>query len=142
MSAPTEAELASVKKYTIGSAALQEMSSSQAIAGTLVLGRLAGADDVVVGTPIAGRTRRETEGLVGLFLLRSWGRSVSLYSTGAGLLLYLFSGPELLSPLESVLFEVSTLLWGAVLALSYYSPIAVRLDANQSSEPDSPGGSA
>jgi zinc protease len=33
---PTEAELASAKKYTIGSAALQEMSSSQAIAGTLV----------------------------------------------------------------------------------------------------------
>jgi amino acid adenylation domain-containing protein len=34
----------------------------------VVLGRLAGQDDVVVGTPIAGRTRRETEGLVGLFL--------------------------------------------------------------------------
>ena len=33
---PTEAELASAKKYTIGSAAMQEMSSSQAIAGTLV----------------------------------------------------------------------------------------------------------
>ncbi|MBB4637955.1 non-ribosomal peptide synthetase [Longimicrobium terrae] len=34
----------------------------------LVLGRLAGQDDVVVGTPIAGRTRGETEGLIGLFL--------------------------------------------------------------------------
>ncbi len=33
---PTEAELASAKKYIIGSAALQELSSSQAIAGTLV----------------------------------------------------------------------------------------------------------
>jgi zinc protease len=33
---PTEAELASAKKYIIGSAALQEMSSSHAIAGTLV----------------------------------------------------------------------------------------------------------
>lgn len=33
---PTEAELASVKKYIIGSAAMQEMRSSQAIAGTLV----------------------------------------------------------------------------------------------------------
>jgi len=33
---PTEAELASAKKYLIGSAALQEMSSSQAIAGTLI----------------------------------------------------------------------------------------------------------
>ncbi|HEX6747476.1 MAG TPA: amino acid adenylation domain-containing protein [Longimicrobium sp.] len=34
----------------------------------LVLGRLAGQDDVVVGTPIAGRTRMETEPMVGLFL--------------------------------------------------------------------------
>ena len=33
---PTEAELASAKKYLIGSAPLQELSSSQAIAGTLV----------------------------------------------------------------------------------------------------------
>ncbi|MGB3339451.1 MAG: pitrilysin family protein [Devosia sp.] len=33
---PTEAELASAKKYLIGSAPLRELSSSQAIAGTLV----------------------------------------------------------------------------------------------------------
>jgi thioesterase domain-containing protein len=33
-----------------------------------VLSRLAGEGDVVVGTPIAGRTRAETEGVVGLFL--------------------------------------------------------------------------
>ncbi len=33
-----------------------------------LLGRWAGQDDVVVGTPIAGRTRRETEGLIGLFV--------------------------------------------------------------------------
>jgi amino acid adenylation domain-containing protein len=34
----------------------------------VVFSRLAGQDDVVIGTPIAGRTRRETEGLIGLFL--------------------------------------------------------------------------
>jgi thioesterase domain-containing protein/acyl carrier protein len=34
----------------------------------VVLGRLAGEDDVVVGTPIAGRTRAELEGLIGPFL--------------------------------------------------------------------------
>ncbi|MDX1996532.1 MAG: non-ribosomal peptide synthase/polyketide synthase [Thermoanaerobaculia bacterium] len=33
-----------------------------------VLGRLAGEDDLVVGTPVAGRTRSELEGIVGLFL--------------------------------------------------------------------------
>ncbi|HEY7768488.1 amino acid adenylation domain-containing protein [Longimicrobium sp.] len=34
----------------------------------VVLGRLAGEEDVVVGTPIAGRTRAETDQMVGLFL--------------------------------------------------------------------------
>ncbi|HEV2149164.1 MAG TPA: amino acid adenylation domain-containing protein, partial [Longimicrobiaceae bacterium] len=34
----------------------------------LLLARYAGIDDVVVGTPIAGRTRRETEGLIGFFV--------------------------------------------------------------------------
>ena len=34
----------------------------------VVFSRLSGQDDVVIGTPIAGRTRRETEGLIGLFL--------------------------------------------------------------------------
>ncbi len=34
----------------------------------LLLGRYAGEEDVVVGTPIAGRTRLETEGLIGFFV--------------------------------------------------------------------------
>ncbi|HEV2735462.1 MAG TPA: condensation domain-containing protein, partial [Longimicrobiaceae bacterium] len=33
-----------------------------------LLGRWSGQDDVVVGTPIAGRTTRETEGLIGFFV--------------------------------------------------------------------------
>ncbi|MBB4636057.1 non-ribosomal peptide synthetase [Longimicrobium terrae] len=33
-----------------------------------VLGRLSGQDDVVIGTPTAGRERRETEGLIGFFV--------------------------------------------------------------------------
>jgi amino acid adenylation domain-containing protein len=34
----------------------------------LLLSRYAGTEDVVVGSPVAGRTRREVEGLVGLFM--------------------------------------------------------------------------
>ncbi|MEW5926736.1 MAG: amino acid adenylation domain-containing protein [Gemmatimonadota bacterium] len=34
----------------------------------LLLSRYAGSGDVVVGSPIAGRTRRETEGLIGFFV--------------------------------------------------------------------------
>lgn len=75
-------------------------------------------------------------GLVGLFLLRRWGRAVSLYSTIAGLLLYLFSGPEVTSALERTLFEASALLWGAILALAYHSPVADRFGAKNASRPE------
>ncbi|MDB4951818.1 MAG: Malonyl CoA-acyl carrier protein transacylase [Gemmatimonadetes bacterium] len=34
----------------------------------VLLARYAGAEDVVVGTPVAGRTRQEVEGLIGLFM--------------------------------------------------------------------------
>ncbi|HEX2077552.1 MAG TPA: amino acid adenylation domain-containing protein, partial [Longimicrobium sp.] len=34
----------------------------------VLLGRYAGSDDVVVGTTVAGRARREVEGLIGLFM--------------------------------------------------------------------------
>ncbi|HEY2740246.1 MAG TPA: condensation domain-containing protein, partial [Thermoanaerobaculia bacterium] len=34
----------------------------------ILLGRLSGQDDVVTGTPIAGRNRLETEGLIGFFV--------------------------------------------------------------------------
>ncbi|WP_035342974.1 condensation domain-containing protein, partial [Dickeya sp. DW 0440] len=33
-----------------------------------LLGRLAGQDDIVIGTPVAGRTRTELEGLIGMFV--------------------------------------------------------------------------
>ncbi|HET7461830.1 MAG TPA: amino acid adenylation domain-containing protein [Longimicrobium sp.] len=37
-------------------------------AWAVVLGRLAGEDDVVIGSPMAGRGRREIEGLIGFFI--------------------------------------------------------------------------
>jgi len=44
------------------------MAMTLLAAFALVLGRLAGQDDVVIGSPIAGRARPETEPMIGLFL--------------------------------------------------------------------------
>lgn len=63
-------------------------------------------------------------GMVGLFMFKRWGRSLSLYSTLAGLVLFPLFGPSLSSGFESALFEASTMLWGAILALSYHSAIS------------------
>jgi hypothetical protein len=67
-------------------------------------------------------------GYMGLFMLKRWGRALSLGITVLGFPLYLLAGPTLLSPLESMLTDASTLVWGACLALAYYSPVAARIE--------------
>jgi hypothetical protein len=67
-------------------------------------------------------------GWVGLFMLKRWGRALSLGITVLGFPLYLLAGPTLLSPLEAMLTDASTLVWGACLALAYYSPVAARIE--------------
>ena len=64
---------------------------------------------------------------VGLFLLKRWGRALSLGITVLFLPLYLLTGPTLSSPIEAMLTDASTLVWGVCLALAYYSPVATRI---------------
>lgn len=81
-----------------------------------------------IGVPLA---IAGISGVVGLYKFKPWGRSLSLYSTAIGLMLYPFLGPTLSSGLESAFVEVSNLLWGGILALSYYSPISHHFNANR-----------
>jgi hypothetical protein len=69
-------------------------------------------------------------GLYGLYMFKQWGRTVSLYTTAVGLLLVLLLGPSLYSALEGVFLEASTMLWGAILALSFYSPVSTLFSAD------------
>ena len=69
-------------------------------------------------------------GMYGLFMFRRWGRTFSLCSTVAGLLFFPFLGPSLSAGFESMLYEAATLLWGAILSLSYCSAVAVHFGAN------------
>ncbi len=65
-------------------------------------------------------------GLAGLFKYKAWGRTLSLYTTVAGLAAWPFLGSSLSSGLEASLNEAATLIWGAILALSYFSPVSER----------------
>ncbi len=67
-------------------------------------------------------------GVIGLFLTRSWARGLSSYLTLLGLFMYPVLGPSILSAWGSALSELAALLWGAVLACSYFSPVAVAFD--------------
>ena len=71
-------------------------------------------------------------GLVGLFLLRAWGRTLSVCFTIVVLSLMPFAGPTLYSAPEQVSSEAASLLWGIILALAYWSPISSRFCANNS----------
>jgi ABC-type spermidine/putrescine transport system permease subunit II len=62
-------------------------------------------------------------GMVGLYQLKGWGRTVSLCTSIAGLALFTIVGPILTWPLESALSEAGTCLWGALLGAAYFSPL-------------------
>ncbi len=77
--APGQSPLAERRHFTLTPVLSQELRAlSRRKGATLfmtvlagwqaLLWRYAGQDDVVVGTPIAGRTQRETEGLIGFFI--------------------------------------------------------------------------
>lgn len=77
----------------------------------------------IVFVPLAVAT---FAGLAGMFLFKAWARRFSLYATLAGLCLMPFLGTTVMSWLDSTLWECAGLLWGAILALAYYSPLSSR----------------
>lgn len=62
--------------------------------------------------------------LAGLFAFRAWGRSLAWWSTVASLAAYPFLGVTVLSPVEGLLSEASSMSWGALLVLAYFSPLS------------------
>ena len=63
---------------------------------------------------------------IGLFLFKPWSRRMALLVTLLALPLYPMLGPVLQSGWATMLIETSTTLWGAVLALAYYSDLSTR----------------
>lgn len=69
---------------------------------------------------------------VGLLLFRRWARTLALYSTIFGLLLVPFLiSVEFKTAISSSLTVASDLLWGAVLALAYFSPLRRRFKPHE-----------
>ena len=63
---------------------------------------------------------------IGLLFFKRWARMLSLYTTVLGFSLYPFFGLTLASGWASALSELSTTIWGAVLAIAYYSSLSER----------------
>jgi hypothetical protein len=65
---------------------------------------------------------------VGLYAFRPWGRALSLWSMLVITPLVWATGPILHTPLESALDMTSSMLYGAVLALAYWSPVSAQFE--------------
>jgi hypothetical protein len=71
--------------------------------------------------------------VVGLYLFQPWARQLALWMTALGLLFHPLFGVSLQSGLAQMLLDVSTLLWGAVLAMSFVSSLSNRFAAREDS---------
>lgn len=77
---------------------------------------------------------------VGLFLFKRWGRRVAVLSTLLAIPFYVPFGPQLQSGWATLLLETSMMLWGAILAMAYFSPLKTRFEtpAADSAVPPTP----
>lgn len=65
-------------------------------------------------------------GYIGLWRLKRWGRTLTLWATALGYLVSPMLGPMVFGPWELMFYEMSTLMLGAILAIAYMSPAAER----------------
>jgi hypothetical protein len=70
--------------------------------------------------------------IVGLYHFQPWSRTLAVSMTLLSLLFYPLLGASVQSGWAALLLELSTTLWGAVIAMSYVSSLSVRF------EPSSP----
>jgi hypothetical protein len=75
-------------------------------------------------------------GVVGMFLFRPWGRTLSFFLTAAALVLLPFVPPSAASQATIPIDLLSEYLWGAILALAYFSPVSNLFSANNSLKPE------
>ncbi|MDO5290023.1 MAG: hypothetical protein Q4F13_10385 [Pseudomonadota bacterium] len=63
---------------------------------------------------------------VAMCFFKPWGRRLSLWCSVLAVPVVVWLGPDMLSGLAGALLDLSSMLWGATLALAYFSPLAQR----------------
>lgn len=65
---------------------------------------------------------------IGMYLLKQWSRRLALWATLLSLLMYPPLGSTLSSGWAVMLVEISMMLWGAVLAMAWFSELRVHFE--------------
>ena len=60
---------------------------------------------------------------VGLIFFRRWARAICFWGSLAGFALYPLVGPMVYSGLSLAMQDLSSIMWGAVLAIAFFSPL-------------------
>lgn len=72
---------------------------------------------------------------IGLLLFKPWSRRLALWLSVLSLLMYPLLGPVIYSGWAYMLLETSMVMWGAALAMAYFSELAVRFEPDRQHEP-------
>lgn len=64
--------------------------------------------------------------IVGLWLFKRWARPLALWSSVVSVLLYPAVGPMAFSGWALMFVAISLMLWGAMLAMAYFSELKLR----------------
>lgn len=65
---------------------------------------------------------------IGLWLFKRWSRGLSFWLTVFSVVIYPFLGPVLYSGWALMLTEIGMMLWGAALAMAYFSELSLRFE--------------
>ena len=63
-------------------------------------------------------------GLIGIFLFKKWGRTITVLMTLVATISQPFMGVLVVMPIASTLYGVSTMAFGALLCMAYLQPIS------------------
>lgn len=69
--------------------------------------------------------------VLGLYFFQPWARPLAVWMTVLGFLFHPLLGVSMQSGWAQMLLELSSVLWGAVLAMSFVSSVASRFSARQ-----------
>lgn len=69
--------------------------------------------------------------VVGLYFFQPWARQLALWMTALGLLFHPLFGVSMQSGWAQLLLDVSSVLWGAVLAMSFVSSLSARFASRE-----------
>ena len=87
--------------------------------------------DFLFQAELVGLTALSVANIIGLYRFRHWARVLGLWMCVLAVPLTISFGPLLETGLEAALMDLSTLLWGGLLALAFYSPVSAEFTAGR-----------